>query len=158
MSLSSPPDSRYRPTNLASIREREGDVAAWRELDRAVQYITIRLNAIDQEVNATATEADSGAITQGGNITDIDTRLAAIETLVFGSKSVTGTGTVSTGLTSITGAWLTIQGSSAVTYTPTWTASGGTLTIYCWKPTAAGNTAPIAETVAKTVYYLVRGS
>lgn len=76
----------------------------------------------------------------------------------WGTASITGSGTVATGLTTIESVSLTIQGSATTDNALSYTASGGTLTILVWMPTAAGNTTPIAETAARTVSWEARGA
>jgi hypothetical protein len=76
----------------------------------------------------------------------------------WGTVAITGSGTVATGLTTIESVSLTIRGSTASDNVLTYTVSGGTLTIYVWMPTAAGNTTPIAETAALTVAWEARGA
>jgi hypothetical protein len=68
---------------------------------------------------------------------------------------------VATGLTAITGASITLKDSAAPGAEPatfSYTSSGGTLSIYAWKPTAAGDTALIASTATDTVGYVVTGT
>ncbi len=76
----------------------------------------------------------------------------------WGTAAITGSGTVATGLTTIESVSLTIQGSAASDNILTYTVSGGTLTIFVWQPTAAGDTTPIAETVERTVSWEARGA
>jgi len=76
----------------------------------------------------------------------------------WGTAAITGSGTVATGLTTIESVSLTIQGSAATDNTLSYTVSGGTLTVFVWQPTAAGDTTPIAETVAVTVAWEARGA
>jgi hypothetical protein len=76
----------------------------------------------------------------------------------WGTVSITGFGSVVTGLTTIESVSLTIQGSVASNNVLSYTASGGTLTIFVWQPTAAGDTTPIAETVALTIAWEARGA
>jgi hypothetical protein len=76
----------------------------------------------------------------------------------WGTVSITGNGTVTTGLTTIESVSLTIRGSTASDNILTYTVSGGTLTIYVWMPTAAGDTTPTAETAALTVAWEARGA
>jgi len=76
----------------------------------------------------------------------------------WGTAAITGSGTVATGLESIESVSLTIQGSAASDNVLTYTVSGGTLTIFVWMPTAAGDTTPIAETVERTVSWEARGA
>ncbi|KKM85179.1 hypothetical protein LCGC14_1291630 [marine sediment metagenome] len=76
----------------------------------------------------------------------------------WGTASITGSGTVATGLTTIESVSLTIRGSAASDNALTYTVSGGTLTIYVWMPTAAGDTTPIAETAALTIAWEARGA
>lgn len=68
---------------------------------------------------------------------------------------------VATGLTSITGAALTIKSSSAPgvgTTTVTYSTSGGTLNIYGWKPTSNADPTLIASTGTETIGYVVTGT
>ena len=76
----------------------------------------------------------------------------------WGTASITGSGTVATGLTSIESVSLTIRGSAASDNVLTYTVSGGTLSIFAWQPTAAGDTTPIAETVALDISWEARGA
>ncbi len=76
----------------------------------------------------------------------------------WGTAAITGSGTVATGLTTIESVSLLVQGSAASDNTLTYTVSGGTLTIFLWQPTAAGDTTPIAETVERTVSWEARGA
>ena len=76
----------------------------------------------------------------------------------WGMADITGSGTVATGLTTIESVSLTIQGSVASDNALTYTVSGGTLTIFVWMPTAAGNTTPTAETAERTVSWEARGA
>ena len=76
----------------------------------------------------------------------------------WGTVSITGSGTVATGLTTIESVSLTIRGSAASNNALTYTVSGGTLTIFVWQPTAAGDTTPIAETVELTIAWEARGA
>ena len=76
----------------------------------------------------------------------------------WGTAAIIGSGTVATGLTTIESVSLTIQGSAASDNTLTYTVSGGTLTIFVWQPTAAGDTTPTAETVERTVSWEGRGA
>lgn len=69
--------------------------------------------------------------------------------------------TVATGLTAITAADLTLKGSAAPgvgTSILTYTTSGGTLSIYAWKVTGAGDTTLIASTGTETVGYRATGT
>jgi hypothetical protein len=68
---------------------------------------------------------------------------------------------VVTGLTTITGASITLKDSAAPGAEPTtfsYTSSGGTLSIYAWKPTAAGDTALVASTATDTVGWIATGT
>ena len=76
----------------------------------------------------------------------------------WGTAAITGSGTVATDLTTIESVSLLVQGSTASDNILSYTASGGTLTIFVWQPTAAGDTTPIAETVAITVAWEARGA
>ena len=76
----------------------------------------------------------------------------------WGTADITGSGTVATGLATIESVSLTIRGSTVSNNALTYTVSGGTLTIFVWQPTAAGDTTPIAETVAVTVAWEARGA
>ena len=76
----------------------------------------------------------------------------------WGTAAITGSGTVVTGLTTIESVSLTIRGSAASDNVLTYTVSGGTLSIFAWQPTAAGDTTPIAETVALDISWEARGA
>ncbi len=76
----------------------------------------------------------------------------------WGTAAITGSGTVATGLTTIESVSLLVQGSAASDNALTYTVSGGTLTIFVWMPTAAGDTTPIAETVEREVSWEARGA
>ena len=76
----------------------------------------------------------------------------------WGTAAITGSGTVATGLTTIESVSLTIQGSAASDNALTYTVSGGTLTVFVWQPTAAGDTTPIAETAERTVSWEAKGA
>ena len=76
----------------------------------------------------------------------------------WGTAAITGSGTVATGLTTIESVSLTIRGSAASNNVLTYTVSGGTLTVFVWQPTAAGDTTPIAETVARDVSWEAQGA
>jgi hypothetical protein len=85
-----------------------------------------------------------------------------LDQMAAGSVALDGSGatTVSTGLKSITNVVLTMAGSSAPalsTSTLTWTASGGTLSIYPWKPTGAGDTTLVASDGTQTVHWIAYG-
>jgi len=82
--------------------------------------------------------------------------------IVVGEVALDGTNptVVVTGLSAISGVTLTMQGSAApglTASTLTYTTSGGTLNIYAWKPTGAGDTTLIAATDTDTVGYVVLG-
>ena len=68
--------------------------------------------------------------------------------------------TVETRLNTITSVSLTLQGSSAPglgTSVLTYAVSGGTLSIYAWKPTDGTNPTLVASTGTETVSWLVTG-
>jgi hypothetical protein len=68
--------------------------------------------------------------------------------------------TIATGLSKIYGAAVNLTGSAAPalsTSTLSWTKSGGSLNIYAWKPTGAGDTTLVASTGTEIVSYLVVG-
>lgn len=69
--------------------------------------------------------------------------------------------TVTTGFgTSISGCSLTIKESSApgiATTTMTYTTSGGTLSVYAWKPTSSGNPTLVASTGTETFGWVCTG-
>ena len=67
---------------------------------------------------------------------------------------------VSTGLSTITGVTLTISNGSAPgvgTSVLTYTVSGGTLSIFAFKPTSSSNPTLVASTGTETVSYPVVG-
>lgn len=68
---------------------------------------------------------------------------------------------VTTGLTTITGAVITLKESTAPgvgTSVFSYTTSGGTLSIYAWKPTSNADPTLIASTGTETVGYVVTGT
>ena len=67
---------------------------------------------------------------------------------------------VSTGLSTITGVTLTLEGSSTPgvgTSILTYAVSGGTLSIYAWKVTSSSDTTLVASTGTEDVSYTVVG-
>jgi hypothetical protein len=80
---------------------------------------------------------------------------------VAGEATFTGTGTVATGLLTITAAVLTIKigtapgvGTTVVTYTVT----GGTLNFFAWKPTSNVDDTLIAATASVVVGWVAYGT
>jgi hypothetical protein len=68
---------------------------------------------------------------------------------------------VATGLTAITSVQLTLKGTAAPglsTSTLSYGVSGGTLNIYGWMPTGAGDATLIASTGTETVGYTATGT
>lgn len=78
-----------------------------------------------------------------------------------GEATFTGTGTVATGLTTVSGCVVTIKvgtapalGTSVVTFTRT----SATLNLFAWKPTAADDATLIAADAAATVGWVCTGT
>lgn len=94
--------------------------------------------------------------------TDKTAALASVLRESAGSGALSaGTLIASTGLTSVTSCSATLQESSAPgvsTSTITYTASGGTVTFYGWKPTSSGNPTLIATTGTETVGWRCAGT
>ena len=85
-----------------------------------------------------------------------NTRIVGGETTLDGSNPTA----VSTGLSTITGVTLTISNGSAPgvgTSVLTYTVSGGTLSIFAFKPTSSSNPTLVASTGTETVSYTVVG-
>jgi hypothetical protein len=85
-----------------------------------------------------------------------------LDQMASGVVALDGSGatTVSTGLKSITAVVLTLKGSSAPglsTSCLSWTASGGTLSIYPWEVTGAGDTTLVASNGTEDVAWIAYG-
>ena len=78
----------------------------------------------------------------------------------FGSSQVTGSlSSVATGLSAVAQVVATVQSSTAINEWATVTLNAdGTFNIFVWKPTAAGDTTPIASTTARTVLWAAQGT
>jgi len=81
----------------------------------------------------------------------------------YGATALDGSNptAVSTGLTTIVAFTATLQGASAPalsTSVLTVTVSGGTASVYAWKPTGAGDTTLIASTGTETFQWVAIGS
>ena len=86
-----------------------------------------------------------------------NTRIVGGETTLDGSNP---TAVSIANLSTITGVTLTIANASAPgvgTTTLTYAVSGGTLSIYAWKPTSSSNPTLVASTGTETVSYTVVG-
>lgn len=80
--------------------------------------------------------------------------------LACGTASITGSGTVDTGLSSVESIVVTLSSDTAITgnnVSAAVPASGGVVTVKVWKPTAVGDCTPIAATTAKTVNWMAIG-
>jgi len=72
-----------------------------------------------------------------------------------------GTATITSKLSTVThvGCTLDVAGAPALTTSQfSWTASGGTITVYGWKPTGSGDTTLIAATDADTFSWYAIGT
>lgn len=83
--------------------------------------------------------------------------------VVGGSVALSGTNptTIATGLATVTGFAATISESAAPgdnTTTLTWTATGGTVSVYAWKPTSVSNPTLIASTGTETIGWIAIGT
>lgn len=84
-------------------------------------------------------------------------KIAGGEVALDGSNPTT----VATGLTTITGAVITLKKATAPGVTVSsfsYDASGGTLSIYAWKPTSAADPTLIASTATDTVAWQATGT
>ena len=82
--------------------------------------------------------------------------------MVYGTVALDGSNptTVATGLRVIDAVLLSLTGSVAPglsTSSLSYTTSGGTLSIYAWEPTGAGDTTLVASNGTETVAYVVIG-
>ena len=83
-------------------------------------------------------------------------RMAAGVALVTGSEKQ-----IVTGLVTVLYLVATLQSASALNEWVTGevlTAPSGNISLYCWKPTGAGDTTPIASTTERTVHWMVWGT
>lgn len=126
---------RWRPASFLNFHKQLviNPEAASRELDQTLQLADQKAQGIERQISA----------------------------FKFGSQSVTGSlkGVV-TGLKSVAQVVVSIDnGSTALNEwaTATLSATSGAIDIYVWKPTAAGDTTPIASTTARTVRWFAQG-
>jgi hypothetical protein len=78
--------------------------------------------------------------------------------LARGAQAVTGTAAITTGLTTIISASVTLAADAALTGDRTsYTFSGGTLTAKVWKPTGTGDCTPIASTTSTAIGWTAVG-
>lgn len=85
----------------------------------------------------------------------------ATDSPVDGSTTVTGSSlAIMTGLSAVTNVVACIDSSTAtnVIVTASLSSKAGCIDLRCWKPTAAGDTTPIAATSAVTVRWFARGT
>ena len=132
---------RWRPTVMTEfdMSDEQGRAHFLKELDLALRIAYSNTATVQADYIAKTPSAESKKVN-------------------WGTASITGSGTVATELTTIESVSLTIQGSAASDNVLTYTVSGGTLTIFVWQPTAAGDTTPIAETVSLTIAWEARGA
>jgi len=82
--------------------------------------------------------------------------------MVTGSLTVTGSKTgIVTGLATVTRVVVSIASATATNFTVTaqpTPATAGSINIYVWQPTAAGDTTPIACTTAVTIHWWASGT
>lgn len=94
---------------------------------------------------------------------DVTNALTLDVAVAGGSEALGGANptTVATGLTTVTGFAATISESSAPgdnTTTLTYTVSGGTVSVYAWKPTSVSNPTLIASTGTETFGWVAVGT
>lgn len=109
---------------------------------------TLKVNGVDV-TNAVATGGVAGAAA--------GYKLARGETALDGSNPTP----VVTGLTTVTGFVATLKGSAAPgvgTTTLTYTSSGGTVSVYAWKPTSNADPTLVASTGTETFGWAAIGT
>jgi hypothetical protein len=83
-------------------------------------------------------------------------------TKITGNANTNVNGTtvvIVTGLTTVKGfSVMQLIATAPTTTTMTWDVSGGTVTVYFWGPTAAGNTALQAKTITGTIGWMALGT
>lgn len=99
----------------------------------------------------------SATVVNGVESTASGKKVIAGETALDGSNPTP----VVTGLTTVTGFTATLKGSAAPgvgTSVLTYTASGGTVSVYAWKPTSSADTTLIASTGTETFGWVAFGT
>lgn len=113
-----------------------------REVDRALprlydSHAELHATAIKSPVYGQTFAVKSGEATVTGSLLRIQTGLTKVNHVVVSLVTATASNVTVTG-------------------TPS-SSPPGAIDIFCWKPTAAGNTTPIADTVAQTVHWWATG-
>lgn len=105
------------------------------------------------------------ALADSGLNTNMVNELCNGLALARGVSSITGTGDVVTGLKSVVAVIATLQDDAALTGNLVTATVGdqatapvaGSVTLKVWKPTATGDSSPIAATAAKNVNWIALG-
>jgi hypothetical protein len=103
-------------------------------------------------------EATSDIRVNGGSVMTTPGTTAGLK-IVGGVAAITGTGTVTHGLTTVTAVVVSLKDDVALTgdtVSATW--SGTTVTLKVWKRTSSADCTPIAATAAKNVNWIAYGS
>lgn len=146
--MSTSPLQRYRPPSFIDMfrklgQERDISPETRKSLDTTANDIHLAMRVAYDQLYALD---DDRPIEAGGRVR-------------WGKAKVTGSElAIDTGLTTIESAQANIQSSAALNEWVTLTFTKGLLSIYIWKPTAAGDTTPIAGTVERVILWSVQGS
>lgn len=129
---------RWRPQSFMQLQDKDME-GVWRELDLSLKL------AFDSIYSAQDISVENPA---GGFA------------VAFGHTDVLGSKTIATGLTTVTEVVVSLRMITAVnewvTAQPSQTA--GSIDVRVWKPTAAGDTTPIASVVTRSVAWSVKGA
>jgi len=148
--------------SMKSVRSGYVDPGSVRDLeiadDAAIGYAKLALTGgiVDADVNAAAAIAGSKI---SPDVSNALVGTASGEVIIHGQAEITGSGTVTTGLTTVTTFVACQKGDYTLQYNGvTVEASGANFLIKVWKPTGAADCTPIAATTLALVKWIAIGT
>jgi hypothetical protein len=110
-------------------------------------------------LNGTEVTATAAQLNAAGGVSNAVAGAASGYKIARGVASITGTGTVTHGLTTVVAVLATLKDDASINGNGVSAAvSGTTVTLKVWKPTSSADCTPIAATAAKNVHWLVIGT